>query len=144
MISTFLRRMLGDETTVSPLRARMKQREQDIRNDPDRRAPAREQDKTLAPETLRWMRALPNHRRPLSLAAAYPRICNKLALIWADNLLTEYYFNGLLLDTRGGRKGFAPKIAAELISLHEFHVRNLSSPEAVKAWDDRMLAVGDR
>ncbi|CAN5484958.1 hypothetical protein BH09PSE5_BH09PSE5_04670 [soil metagenome] len=108
------------------------------------RGPDRARDKTLALETVRWMNSLPPSARPNELAALHPRICNHLAMIWSDQILMENYFNGLLVDTRGGRSGFSPKVGNELIRLHVFYANTKAHPHAAKAWDDRMLAVGDR
>lgn len=114
-------------------------------NGPNTRTPLRERDKTLAPETRVWLKALPPAARPVELAARFPRICNHIALVWTEQLLIEDYFSNLLVDNRGGKRtGFPPGIANELIRLHVFFINTMSSPHAVKAWDDRMLAVGDR
>ena len=110
---------------------------------PRQRAAERERDKTLAPEAVAWLNRLPRHRRPESLSKLYPRICNRLALLWPDRTLTEHYFNELLVTRRTGRAGFPPSVATDLVSLHDYYVRTTSA-EAVKAWDDRTLAVGDR
>ncbi|CAN5468927.1 hypothetical protein BH09PSE5_BH09PSE5_23100 [soil metagenome] len=90
------------------------------------------------------MLTLPRSVMPLELAHTYPRVCNHLALCWPDPHLTQNYFDSLLIDRRGDRRGFPPQVANELIALHEFYERTVATPDAIKAWDDRMLAVGDR
>ena len=53
--------------------------------------------------------------KPLQLCNAYPRVVNRIAAAWSDPDLTDGIFNDLLLDRRGGRKGFPPGIAAEIV-----------------------------
>lgn len=108
------------------------------------RGPERERDKVLAPQTRQWLKSLPPSARPTELAERYPRICNHLVMIWNDDFLMDSYLNNLLVDNRGGRAGFAPTIGAELIRLHVFYANTKAHPHAANAWDDRMLAVGDR
>ena len=75
-----------------------------------------------------WVRALPMPVRPLELCNVYPRIANRLSLAWDDLVLTEAVFNDLLVDHRGGRKGFPSQVSAELVRLHTFHeLRPLSA-----------------
>jgi hypothetical protein len=84
------------------------------------RSPLRERDKTLAPEALAWYQELPHPMRPLELCARYPRIANRLALVWPDAQLTHLYFRSLLVDKRGGRRGFPPRVAEELVALRGY------------------------
>jgi len=85
------------------------------------RAPAPVMADALAPSTSAWIRALPMRLRPLQLCNAYPRVANRIALAWSDPDLVDGVFNELLLDRRGGRKGFPPAIATEILRLHAWH-----------------------
>lgn len=87
------------------------------------RMPARDFDKTLSATAEGWMDALPPRVRPVQLAETFPRICNRLALVWRDAALCERIFDDLLVDRRGGRQGFPPPITQELLRLHEYHER---------------------
>lgn len=117
---------------------------QTMRTGPEARGQQRAHDQALATHTLEWLKKLPHAARPQAVANRYPRICNHLALIWSDDHLVERYFDSLLIDNRGGRRGFPPDVGAELIRLHEFFERNRTTKPGTKAWDDRMMAVGDR
>lgn len=78
-------------------------------------------DTTLTPVAQRWMESLPPRLRPQHLGDAYPRIANRLALVWNDPKLSDRIFDSLLVDRRGGRRGFPPEITAELLQLHDHH-----------------------
>ncbi|HUP05678.1 MAG TPA: hypothetical protein VMU47_00900 [Caldimonas sp.] len=85
------------------------------------RAPAPAAPEALTPAASAWLRALPMRVKPLQLCSAYPRVVNRIAAAWSDPALTDGVFNELLLDRRGGRKGFPPGIAAEILRLHAYH-----------------------
>lgn len=107
------------------------------------RKPPSLQDRSLTPEAQQWMQSLPPPARPQELASRFPRICNRIVSIWDDGEAMESCFNSLLVDHRGGRQGFPPQVGSELIRLHVFYVNTRISPHAIRARDDRMLAVGD-
>jgi hypothetical protein len=111
---------------------------------PAARTTPRDRDLTLQPEGQRWLQQLPASVRPQALPVRYPRICNHLALLWADEQLVDNYFDSLLVDNRGSRTGFPPEVAAELITLHNYFNNTRAKGPGNKAWDDRTLAVGDR
>ena len=81
----------------------------------------RERDQSLAPEALSWLSALPWTVQPKEMCARYPRIANRMALVWPDAHLTALYFKSLLQDKRGGRRGFASSIQQELMALRSYH-----------------------
>jgi hypothetical protein len=85
------------------------------------RAPQPPVPEALSPIASAWMRALPARLRPLQMCNAYPRIANRIAGAWGDTEITDGVFNELLLDRRGGRKGFPPAIATEILRLHAYH-----------------------
>jgi hypothetical protein len=87
------------------------------------RAPLREIDRNLAMDTRLWLLRLPPKLRPVTLADAYPRVANRLARDWSDNFMLEVCFEDLLIDRRGGRRGFPPAVVRELKRLHLFNMR---------------------
>lgn len=88
------------------------------RNDPE----AREPDK----HTFRWLSTLPAHVRPMELAKRYPRIVNRIALLWNEQALCNKYLGSLILDrSRPDRAGFSAPIAKEIYHLHEYYVEQV-------------------
>jgi hypothetical protein len=85
------------------------------------RAPVRQRDLVLDERARRWLARLPADMRPDALAERFPRIVNRLAVLWRDAGLTEVLLVDLLTDTRGGRQGFPPAIVNELEVLYELH-----------------------
>src|SRR5512137_1062786 len=85
--------------------------------------PAREPqpEETLLPATSSWLDALPEDVRPLALAAAYPRIANRLCMLWRRVARCEEYLDDLLVDRRGGRAGFPLPVAKELTALRNYY-----------------------
>lgn len=83
------------------------------------------------PSTVRWAAMLPSEVRPLALLRRYPRIANLLARQWKDSLECQRYFDDLLIDRRGGRRGFPIEVLADLLALNNFHLgRYPSLPRA--------------
>lgn len=102
-------------------------------------------DEQLSRPAQAWLTALPATWRPTQLAQTYPRVANRLALCWGDSALIEQVFNELLLDRRGGRRGFPPPVAHELLQLRERHESlPCTSADGGDRWDSRFLAVVDR
>lgn len=106
----------------------------------------RPQDRVLMALTVLWADQLPSTLRPDQLLECYPRVANRLALCWGDIALTNRLFEELLLDRRGGRKGFPPLVKAELGRLRI----NYPNPTAPKIesptphWDLHSQAPSDR
>ncbi len=108
------------------------------------RSPQREHDLVLADHVLAWLQQLPQPARPSELCAHYPRVANRIALCWADPMLTEHVFDALLLSRRGKRNGFPSAIAAELFRLRVLHSRRKVGNHESPLWDPRLMAVSDR
>lgn len=73
-------------------------------------------DNTLSMLAEEWRDRSP--RLPVqALCELYPRIANRIALCWPDQVLTERLLDQLLTDRRGGRKGFPALVYAELVAL---------------------------
>jgi hypothetical protein len=97
------------------------------------RAPQPPVPETLSPIASAWVRTLPARLRPLQLCNAFPRVANRIAGAWGDTGITDGVFNELLLDRRGGRKGFPPAIAAEILRLHAYHEQRCLAARATAA-----------
>jgi hypothetical protein len=76
------------------------------------RAPER-----LLPETERWAESLPAAMKPASLLAIYPRLANRVAIAWRDAGDVQEVLDDLLIDRRGGRRGFPAPVRADLVRL---------------------------
>jgi len=84
------------------------------------------------PATLKWFDALPPEIQPAALLRDYPRIANALARAWNDAPALAEYLDSLLVDRRGGRRGFPGDVHHELQSLREyFDGRYPASPTAL-------------
>jgi hypothetical protein len=75
----------------------------------------------LLPSTRKWLEALPRRIQPHSLCESYPRIANLIAAMWEDSEGLKAYFEDLLIDRRGNRRGFTPEVANDLRALRVYH-----------------------
>lgn len=81
------------------------------------RAPQRHRDQVLSDGARDWLDQLPEDFRPAALAEHFPRIANRLALLWRDPGLTEHCLDELVCPKRPGRQGFPPEVTLDLQSL---------------------------
>jgi len=72
------------------------------------------------PATAKWVATLPTEVQPLALLQSFPRIANALARLWQDDSALTLYLDELLVDRRGGRRGFPPEIQNELLTLRAY------------------------
>ena len=84
------------------------------------RRKARPYERLLA-TTAAWCTLLPPVLQPKALCARFPRIANSFATGWSDRDATMQYFDDLLTDKRGGRKGFPADVLEELQSLKAYY-----------------------
>lgn len=70
----------------------------------------------------RFMNALLRHpnRYPSQLDERHPRILERIAQLWGTSQL-DTYLQELLIDSRGGRQGFASEVMRDLMFLHGLH-----------------------
>jgi hypothetical protein len=80
-------------------------------------------DRALTGAALDWLMALPADLRPRRLCESFPRIVNLVATQWADPVRRMAVLNGLLVDSRGNRRGFPPEELRE-IQLLRHHAGN--------------------
>jgi hypothetical protein len=92
-----------------------------------RRRVLSESERRISRAATQWMLALPADVRPVELLRRFARIANHLAANWHDPDATRRCLDDLLLDRRGGRQGFPPAVAAELIRLHHHFERQQRS-----------------
>jgi hypothetical protein len=88
---------------------------------------------TLLPASVQWLEALPQDVRPDALASAHPRIVNMLARLWPNAQALTDYMSDLLVDRRGGRKGFPIEVLADLNRLRSYWAE--LNPDQTKTWD---------
>ena len=86
-----------------------------------RRQPASPYDRSLNRSTIGWLNELPRVVVPMALATQFPRIVNRLARFWDSPAMIEECFRDLLVDRRGGRKGFPEPILDELYALAQYY-----------------------
>jgi|GEM_PF-2964090 len=89
---------------------------------------------TVAPQTMRWLATLPAEIRPRQLPVDFTHVANSLGRLWDEPKACLALFDDLLLDRRGGRRGFPLDVAMELAGLknhYETVVRQV--PQTV--WD---------
>src|SRR6202171_4641998 len=90
-----------------------------VPNDAQFRRQARPSNVPL-PETFKWVASLPRKFRPLTLFLRYPRIINVMARTWRDPPTFRDYMFELLIDRRGGRRGFPGNVRRELLILRTY------------------------
>ena len=88
----------------------------------------------LLPRTAEWMATLQVNFQPRELARQFPRIANAMATAWPDPVACEAYFDELLVDRRGQRKGFPPEILRELKELRRYYAH--VQKKVVLEWKD--------
>jgi hypothetical protein len=86
------------------------------------------------PRTLQWAAHLRADVRPEQLLRLYGRIANNLAALWGQPDAMYAYFDELLHDRRGHRKGFPPDVMAELLALRTYYAG--VHPQTAASWAD--------
>lgn len=95
-----------------------------------RRAP-RHADEALTGTTRAWLRRLPRGQRPDCLCERYPRVANQVAWHWHDPAATAGLLQDLLVDRRGGRRGFPRVVQVELRRLSALNAAALQAAGSV-------------
>jgi hypothetical protein len=98
------------------------------------RQPPSQYDAALNLAARAWLGELPQEIAPLALAKQFPRIVNRLSRFWDSPQMMHEYFQQLLLDRRGKRKGFPQKVMNELYALAEYY-RALHKTTNSDVWD---------
>jgi len=106
------------------------------------RRPERACDGALNGTSRLWLRKLPPRRRPMRLCASYPRVANRIAWAWPDSELSMQLLDELLIDRRGGRRGFGVAIHRELYRLQEFNELQRAETRPDGLWQSMSRRVG--
>jgi len=82
------------------------------------------------------LKAAPQQVYPQHLLATFPRIVWRIADLWGHREI-EAYFQDLMIDDRGNRRGFSPEVLMEILALRTYH-RSLFPPpvRTVDTWAD--------
>jgi hypothetical protein len=90
------------------------------------RAPLTDDDRVMQSPTHAWLRGIPNGVHPKQLCRHYPRIANRIATHWHDPQTVDRLLLDLMVDRRGNRMGFPPRIRQELDRLYNLHARRMT------------------
>ena|ERR1700694_3954314 len=99
-----------------------------------RRHQPEKDDLELSAAGLAWLASIEKSARPIRLAAAFPRIVNRMAKLWKTPREMDRCFDELLQDTRGHRQGFPLNILMELSTLKDYYQAKVF-PTRHDAWD---------
>jgi hypothetical protein len=75
---------------------------------------------TLLSATVRWAARLPEPVRPYALMRDYPRVANRIAGSASSPAALAECLADLLIDRRGGRRGFPAAVAQDLLRLRAY------------------------
>src|SRR6266481_10221457 len=103
-----------------------------------RRHQPEKDDVELSPAGQALLAYIEETARPKELAAGFPRIVNRMAKLWKMPREMDRYFEELLADTRGNRKGFALNILMELSTLKDFYKAKVYPSAQRDVWDRQM------
>ena len=106
------------------------------------RRPPRACDNGLTGTARRWLRSLPARRRPLRLCIEHPRVANRIAWVWRDPVAAAQVLDDLLLDSRGGRRGFGVAITRELQRLRGFNDQQRVENQPESFWSAVGRVIG--
>jgi len=95
------------------------------------RAPLTDDDQVLQSRTHHWLRCIPSGAHPKQLCRHFPRVANCIAAHWHDPLATGHLLTELMVDRRGGRRGFPPRVAADILRLYRQHAKRLVKVSAL-------------
>lgn len=74
----------------------------------------------LLPTTVSWAARLPVEVRPIQLMKQFARVANRVAATWRDAGAFYDCIGDLLIDRRGGRRGFPAEVSRELFLLRDY------------------------
>lgn len=70
---------------------------------------------------------------PKKLEAQYPRVFGKIMQLWDEPEIDDYFMD-LMVDKRGGRVGFPPEVAAEIMHLNLVHAAQHAPNSKKDVW----------
>jgi hypothetical protein len=124
-------------TSIAPLPAPQPEIDWETKRESDATA-----NQELDPLTFKWLSQLPKDRRPNALARLFPHVANKLATLWKRPLHCELYLDDLVMDLRGGRRGFPAEVATEVATLREYFT-TVVAPVRYDVWGERIGSAGE-
>jgi hypothetical protein len=77
----------------------------------------------LLPATQRWLNSLPREAQPHALAEQFPRLANLFFLNWNNPNDCVEFITSLLVDKRGGRRGFPADVLKDIHGLRLYYAR---------------------
>ena len=77
----------------------------------------------LSDEACAWMSELPASVQPKQLALRYARLANRICKVWNEPVKCDRFLDDLMMDRRGGRKGFPLPVANELATLRDYYFK---------------------
>jgi hypothetical protein len=77
----------------------------------------------LLPSTRRWLDSLPKEIHPRALAGQFPRLANLFAMNWNNPHDCVAFISSLLVDQRGGRRGFPADVQQDIQNLRIYYAR---------------------
>ena len=77
----------------------------------------------LLPATQRWLDSLPPEIRPRALTEQFPRVANLFAGNWSNPNDCVDFISSLLVDRRGGRRGFPGDVLQDIQNLRLYYAR---------------------
>jgi hypothetical protein len=92
-----------------------------------RRAPLANADRALQSETHEWLRQIPRWLHPTQLCRYHPRLANRIAQRWTDAPQVARLLSDLMIDRRGQRRGFAPRINEEIERLYRHNAERMNA-----------------
>lgn len=86
-------------------------------------------------EVQAWLDRLPEAARAPKLAAAFPRIAERIARFDGEPPFAARYLDQLMIDRRGDRQGFPIEIGRELMRLRSHYAQRVEA--SIAAGTDR-------
>ena len=80
-----------------------------------------------SPRVRQQPSALPEFVEPgvRMIGERFPAIGNKITVLWGSAALQSYLYS-IIVDHRGGRRGFPKQIVTVLLRIHHFHGKMVS------------------
>jgi hypothetical protein len=87
----------------------------------------------LLPATQRWLRMLAPDVKPQAFASQFPRLANHIAADWGSPGACRSFMYRLLVDQRGGRRGFPKDVLNDILALRTLYAEIHPAGEVIGA-----------
>jgi hypothetical protein len=98
------------------------------------RSPPEKEDFQLSAAGQALLASIEEPARPKEIAASLPRIINRMAKLWKTPRQMDLYFDELLTDARGNRKGFPLGVLMELSTLKDYYQAKVFPTRTDSTW----------